>query len=230
MKNIIHLWRFNNHNFCSKMSLITLSTMNSVPISHFANDKRFWFDLSQSRVFAWCHTTDGQLYLYDDGQASEGLLALCMEYRINRKFRLLLMLDLIYHAVLCYKCKCKCTRFWSRYHYEFNRMHKLQPRYWYTLCYGLISPRENSAARANHYRSTFLFHQVPIAGVLTEAVWNEKLDQHFCTCVVRIKPQTVRSWVQCPTHLVTAQLIFLNNIYYISQTHAQWQYNAQLLL
>ena len=54
-----------------------------------------------------------------------------------------------------------------------------------TLFYCLTSSGENSAfacfaaAIANHYNSAFSFHQVPITAGWTEAVWYERLAQHF---------------------------------------------------
>ena len=88
------------------------------------------------------------------------------------------------------KRKRKCKRVnvnMSVYGLKFSKLYNLHLWYWNSLLYTLISFGENStfahfsAAIANHYNLAFLFHQVPITAVWTEAVWYERLAQHFYT-------------------------------------------------
>ena len=90
---------------------------------------------------------------------------------------------------------------------EFSRLHNLQPWYWNSLLYVLISSGKKSA----HFLQLMLFtilqllsHEVPITVGWAEAVWNEKFARHFYTWpAVGIEPQTFWSWVQHPIHLAT---------------------------
>ena len=58
--------------------------------------------------------------------------------------------------------------------------YNLQPWYWNSLVYSLISSGENSAfarfaaALDNHYNLAFSFHQVPITAGWTDAAWYER--------------------------------------------------------
>ena len=72
----------------------------------------------------------------------------------------------------------------------------------------LPSPWKWVPPAACNYRSNLgSVHQVPITAEWTETVWNITFAQHFYTWpALGIKPQTFRSWVQCPIRLATCSL------------------------